>query len=185
MPKQGFLQFNKLINDTINYTALIQTTEIINNIKTSLINLIPNNDTSDLIIGKFWVDVNAGLILKSQLTTKSNGNLQINYAYEPIGKPYGLPHHLVFTVDVKKFKIPKGLATDINRTSSTDTGKPSPKNGKITINFANYQINIVGQYLKTNEKIGYVITDIDKVYDPEAIEALKNIPGTIRFRTLY
>jgi hypothetical protein len=23
------------------------------------------------------------------------------------------------------------------------------------------------------------------VYDPEAIEALKNIPGTIRFRTLY
>ena len=56
---------------------------------------------------------------------------------------------------------------------------------KINQILANYQINIVGQYLKTNEKIGYVITDIDKVYDPEAIEALKNIPGTIRFRTLY
>jgi len=56
---------------------------------------------------------------------------------------------------------------------------------KINQVLANYQINIVGQYLKTNERIGYVITDIDKVYDPEAIEALKNIPGTIRFRTLY
>jgi D-3-phosphoglycerate dehydrogenase / 2-oxoglutarate reductase len=56
---------------------------------------------------------------------------------------------------------------------------------KINQILANYHINIVGQYLKTNEKIGYVITDIDKVYDPEAIEALKNIPGTIRFRTLY
>ena len=56
---------------------------------------------------------------------------------------------------------------------------------KINLILANYQINIVGQYLKTNEKIGYVITDIDKVYDPEAIEALKHIPGTIRFRTLY
>ena len=56
---------------------------------------------------------------------------------------------------------------------------------KINQVLANYQINIVGQYLKTNEKIGYVITDIDKVYDAEAIEALKNIPGTIRFRTLY
>jgi D-3-phosphoglycerate dehydrogenase len=56
---------------------------------------------------------------------------------------------------------------------------------KINLVLANYQINIVGQYLKTNEKIGYVITDIDKVYDPDAIEALKNIPGTIRFRTLY
>ncbi|EAZ82869.1 phosphoglycerate dehydrogenase [Algoriphagus machipongonensis] len=50
---------------------------------------------------------------------------------------------------------------------------------------ANYEINIVGQYLKTNEKIGYVITDIDKAYSPDAIDALKNIPGTIRFRTLY
>jgi D-3-phosphoglycerate dehydrogenase len=56
---------------------------------------------------------------------------------------------------------------------------------KINLVLANYNINIVGQYLKTNEKIGYVITDIDKVYDPDAIETLKNIPGTIRFRTLY
>jgi len=55
---------------------------------------------------------------------------------------------------------------------------------KINHVLASYHINIVGQYLKTNEKIGYVITDIDKVYDVEAIEALKNIPGTIRFRTL-
>jgi D-3-phosphoglycerate dehydrogenase / 2-oxoglutarate reductase len=56
---------------------------------------------------------------------------------------------------------------------------------KINQVLANYNINIVGQYLKTNEKIGYVITDIDKAYDLEAIEALKSIPGTIRFRSLY
>lgn len=56
---------------------------------------------------------------------------------------------------------------------------------KINQVLASYNINIVGQYLKTNEKIGYVITDIDKVYAADAIEALKSIPGTIRFRTLY
>ncbi|UZD23149.1 phosphoglycerate dehydrogenase [Algoriphagus halophytocola] len=56
---------------------------------------------------------------------------------------------------------------------------------KINQVLANYEINIVGQYLKTNEKIGYVITDIDKAYSNEAIEALKMIPGTIRFRVLY
>lgn len=56
---------------------------------------------------------------------------------------------------------------------------------KINQVLANFNINIVGQYLKTNEKIGYVITDIDKVYAAEAIETLKTIPGTIRFRTLY
>lgn len=46
-------------------------------------------------------------------------------------------------------------------------------------------INIVGQYLKTNETIGYVITDIDKEYDDHVIEELKAIQGTIKFRVLY
>jgi len=56
---------------------------------------------------------------------------------------------------------------------------------KINQILANYEVNIVGQYLKTNENIGYVITDINKAYSPDAINELKEIPGTIRFRMLY
>jgi D-3-phosphoglycerate dehydrogenase len=56
---------------------------------------------------------------------------------------------------------------------------------KINQCLAKHEINIVGQYLKTNESIGYVITDIDKAYSPEVIDVLKKIPGTIRFRVLY
>ncbi|PSL07555.1 phosphoglycerate dehydrogenase [Cecembia rubra] len=56
---------------------------------------------------------------------------------------------------------------------------------KINQCLAKHEINIVGQYLKTNEKIGYVITDIDKAYSPEIIDVMKKIPGTIRFRVLY
>jgi D-3-phosphoglycerate dehydrogenase len=50
---------------------------------------------------------------------------------------------------------------------------------------AQHHINIAGQYLKTNEKVGYVITDINKVYNKEVIGELKNIPHTIKFRMLY
>jgi D-3-phosphoglycerate dehydrogenase len=50
---------------------------------------------------------------------------------------------------------------------------------------ADHGINIVGQYLKTNEIIGYVITDIDKKYDKEVIKALRTIEHTIKFRVLY
>ena len=50
---------------------------------------------------------------------------------------------------------------------------------------ASSALNIVGQYLKTNEKIGYVITDINKDYSEDVITAMKQIPGTIRFRVLY
>lgn len=50
---------------------------------------------------------------------------------------------------------------------------------------ANNNINIIGQYLKTNELVGYVITDISKKYNPQVIHDLKKIPHTIKFRILY
>jgi D-3-phosphoglycerate dehydrogenase len=50
---------------------------------------------------------------------------------------------------------------------------------------AKHEANILGQYLKTNEQIGYVITDIDKDYNQALINELKSIPQTIRFRVLY
>lgn len=50
---------------------------------------------------------------------------------------------------------------------------------------AGHDINIIGQYLKTNELVGYVITDISKKYNPQVIHDLKQIPHTIKFRTLY
>jgi D-3-phosphoglycerate dehydrogenase len=56
---------------------------------------------------------------------------------------------------------------------------------KINQVLAGHNINIVGQYLKTNAIIGYVITDIDKEYSKKVIQDLKAIEGTIRFRVLY
>ncbi|GAB4026499.1 phosphoglycerate dehydrogenase [Spirosoma koreense] len=51
--------------------------------------------------------------------------------------------------------------------------------------FAKYHINIHGQYLKTNEQIGYVITDVAKEYADEVVQELKEIDNTIKFRLLY
>ncbi len=56
---------------------------------------------------------------------------------------------------------------------------------KINLILANHEINIVGQYLKTNTHIGYVITDIDKEYNKEVIKELRAIESTIKFRILY
>jgi len=50
---------------------------------------------------------------------------------------------------------------------------------------ATHSLNIVGQYLKTNENIGYVITDVDRNYNKEVTKELRKIKGTIRFRVLY
>ena len=56
---------------------------------------------------------------------------------------------------------------------------------KINNIFAKHHINIIGQYLKTNENIGYVIMDISKGYTDEFVQEIKDIDETIRFRMLY
>lgn len=56
---------------------------------------------------------------------------------------------------------------------------------KINGILAEFAINIEGQYLKTNEDIGYVITDVNKKYKKEVIDKLKKIAETIKFRVLY
>jgi D-3-phosphoglycerate dehydrogenase len=46
-------------------------------------------------------------------------------------------------------------------------------------------INISGQYLQTNDKVGYVVIDVDKAYGPQALEALKQVEHTLKIRVLY
>lgn len=46
-------------------------------------------------------------------------------------------------------------------------------------------LNILGQHLKTDEKTGYVIMDVDRDYDPQALRVLKTVSGTLRFRLLH
>ena len=48
-----------------------------------------------------------------------------------------------------------------------------------------HKINIVGQYLKTNDRIGYVVVDVDKQLSKHASTLLKEVPNTIKVRLLY
>ncbi len=50
---------------------------------------------------------------------------------------------------------------------------------------ADNHINIVGQYLKTNENIGYVVLDVDKELSGQAVELLRQVKETIKVRMLY
>jgi D-3-phosphoglycerate dehydrogenase / 2-oxoglutarate reductase len=47
------------------------------------------------------------------------------------------------------------------------------------------KVNILGQYLKTNEDIGYVVLDVDKKLSGKAFHLLKEVKETIKVRMLY
>jgi len=51
--------------------------------------------------------------------------------------------------------------------------------------FSDLNVNILGQYLKTNPQIGYAVMDIDSNTSPQVLEALKKVKHTIRVRSLY
>ncbi len=46
-------------------------------------------------------------------------------------------------------------------------------------------VNIIAQYLKTNEEIGYVVLDVDKAISHHAYELLKKVKDTIKVRLVY
>jgi D-3-phosphoglycerate dehydrogenase len=60
-----------------------------------------------------------------------------------------------------------GVLSEINRTLSM------------------HNINILAQYLKTNDEIGYVVLDIDKRLSNQALQLLKEVRQTIKTRLLY
>ena len=51
--------------------------------------------------------------------------------------------------------------------------------------FSETGINISSQYLQTNDRVGYVVMDIDEKYSDLALRSLNQVNGTIRCRVLF
>jgi D-3-phosphoglycerate dehydrogenase len=56
---------------------------------------------------------------------------------------------------------------------------------EINTQLSKHNINILAQYLKTNDEIGYVVLDVDKKLSGQALQLLKEVKQTIKVRLLY
>lgn len=56
---------------------------------------------------------------------------------------------------------------------------------EINTRLSENHINILAQYLKTNDEIGYVVLDVDKKLSAHAFQLLKDVKETIKVRLLY
>src|SRR5579871_5144710 len=56
---------------------------------------------------------------------------------------------------------------------------------EINTQLSKHNINILAQYLKTNDEIGYVVLDVDKKLSDQALQLLKEVRNTIKTRLLY
>ena len=117
-------------------------TKMIGELKTSLITVIPTNENSEFVLAKLWIDPKNAVIISSQITTRSSGTVNVDYFYTS-EIAFGLPSELIFEIDIKKFKMPKSVAADINNDKPKDKSKKKNENKKgiITIKLSNYIIN--------------------------------------------
>lgn len=56
---------------------------------------------------------------------------------------------------------------------------------RINAIFSEHGINITGQYLRTTEKLGYMVMDVDAETGELALEKVKEVDGTIKARVLF
>lgn len=139
LPKQNPYYALSAIKDSSNYTAVEGGKEMIGSVNTRVINVLPINHP-ELVLAKFWIDPNQKLILKSQLTTKTNGTVLIEYQYGSMAN-YTLPDRMTFTVEAGKFKMPKAVALEINSKKKEASSDKTRETGIIQLNFSNYALN--------------------------------------------
>jgi len=114
--------------------------ETIYKTRTHVLRIVPEG--GDIVLTKAWIDEEHLLVLRTESTTRDNGTVIMELAYGKYAAQ-ALPDKVAFTLDVKDYKLPEGVAMDYDDgTSATEQAqKMKLKKGKIYINYLSYQIN--------------------------------------------
>jgi outer membrane lipoprotein-sorting protein len=111
--------------------------------KVHIIKLVPENDERGIILTKVWVDEERMLALRTETTTRDNGTINMDLEFGKYAS-VGLPDKVTFLIDVKDYKLPKGVTMDYDGNADVPVNKKAvgkPKKGKIEITYLSYSIN--------------------------------------------
>jgi outer membrane lipoprotein-sorting protein len=142
LPKGGIrINMNSLITEG-NYTSLSAGRIVWKGSDLSVLKLIPNGESSDIVLTTLYVDDKAMLIRRAITTTKDNGTYEIEMDYGKYAQ-WGLPDKAVMIFNTKDYKLPKGITFEYDASISQKTKekKPLSKQGRIEISYASYEIN--------------------------------------------
>jgi outer membrane lipoprotein-sorting protein len=141
LPKGGVSINSSSILGMSNYTAIDAGETVVSGTKTKVIKLLPTDDNSDIVITTLYIDEAALLIKKSSTTTKENGSFEMEMFYGEHAN-YGLPNKMIFSFNVKDYKMPKGITLDFDDDMKPEEKlKLKKKKGKVEFIYTNYIIN--------------------------------------------
>jgi len=123
-----------------NYTVLDAGTDTAQGQKVKVIKLLPQDENADLVLSTFWVDEQHLVILRARTTTRDNGTYEVEMRYgKYVG--YALPDKVVFTFNVKNYKLPKGVTFDYDDGVQKKQQAGEGAKGKVELSYSSYTIN--------------------------------------------
>jgi outer membrane lipoprotein-sorting protein len=144
LPKRSInLTLNNLVPSG-NAAVIDAGEDVLRGKKVRVIKVVPDNDANGIVLTKIWIDEDRLLALRTETTTRDNGTISMDLQY---GRYAGLslPDIVTFFIDVKDFKVPKGVTMDYdggeNGTVAKKNEKTKGKKGMIKIEYLDYRIN--------------------------------------------
>lgn len=123
-------------------TVIDAGTAVIAGRKTHIIKVIPEDAMSNIVLAKIWVDEANMLALRTETTTRNDGTVIMDLEFGNYMR-YSLPDKVTIHMDVKDFKMPKGLTMDYNDVPEAvqKTGEIKSGKGTISISYLKYAVN--------------------------------------------
>jgi hypothetical protein len=139
LPKEG-VNFSPMAILKGKYTAIYEREDTIEEIKTSVIKVIPLNESGNIILTTLWIDQSRDYIIKVESTTKINGTFSLELHYDNPIDDYPLPSSMIFTFNIDRTNIPRGMYGNMD---DDKENKPKKRRtiGKVYINYSNYKVN--------------------------------------------
>jgi outer membrane lipoprotein-sorting protein len=105
-----------------------------------IIKLLPKDENADLVLSTLYIDESRLLILKARTTTRENGTYEVAMRY---GKyiSFALPDNVIFTFNIKDYKLPKGVTFDYDDGMSKKIETTAKTQGRVEISYSSYVIN--------------------------------------------
>jgi outer membrane lipoprotein-sorting protein len=142
LPKGGLsVNLSSLIASS-NYSTIDAGIQDVGSKKLRVIKLLPNEESSDVVISTLYINEKESLIEKAITTTKENGTYTMLMRYGAYSN-YGLPDQVIFEFNTKNYKLPKGITLEFEDDSKPLSNEQLLKNkkGRVEINYKNYIVN--------------------------------------------
>ncbi len=110
-----------------------------------LLKIVPEDDLSTIVLTKIWIDEASLLAVRAETTTRNDGTVIMDLTFGKYAS-YALPDKMTIQLDLKDYKLPKGVTMDYNN-ETTEAAKelaekkPKSRKGSIQINYLSYDIN--------------------------------------------